>query len=165
MLANGQKVSSHLTLSEYSKVNQVGVDLSVKKVEWIRRGGKILKDKTELNPERYIEVELTKDNEGRDIWTLAPGVYALTFNEGVSIPADHTGFILHRSSIMRMGGMIVSAIWDPGFTTGDNDMGTTLFVNVPIEIEKDARVAQFYMMSNETVNELYSGQFQGKTNY
>jgi deoxycytidine triphosphate deaminase len=44
-------------------------------------------------------------------------------------------------------------------------MGTTMVVHVPIEIEKDARVAQFYMMSNETVDELYNGQFQNKTNY
>lgn len=165
MLANGQKVSSHLTLSEYSKVNQVGVDLSVKKVEWIRRGGKILKDKTELNPERYVEVELTKDNEGRDIWTLAPGVYALTFNEGVSIPADHTGFIVSRSSIYRMGAHINSPIWDPGFTTGENEMGTTMVVHTSIELEQNARVGQFYMVSNEEVTDLYDGQFQGKTNY
>jgi deoxycytidine triphosphate deaminase len=64
-----------------------------------------------------------------------------------------------------MGSMLMSAIWDPGFTTGDENMGTTLFVHVPIEIEKDARIAQFYMISNEHVDNLYDGQFQGKTNY
>jgi deoxycytidine triphosphate deaminase len=64
-----------------------------------------------------------------------------------------------------MGSHINSPVWDPGFTTGDNEMGTTMVVHVPIEIEKDARVAQFYMVSNETVDELYNGQFQAKTNY
>lgn len=165
MLLSGKNIEQHLVTSEFSKTNQVGIDLSVKKIERIYRGGQVLKDKTVVDPQNYQEIFATENSEGRITWRLASGVYALTFNERVTIPPTHTGFILHRSSIMRMGGMIVSAIWDPGFTTGDNDMGTTLFAHVPIEIEKDARVAQFYMMSNETVDELYNGQFQNKTNY
>jgi deoxycytidine triphosphate deaminase len=165
MLLSGKNIEQHLTTSEFSKTNQVGIDLSVKKIEKIFKGGQVLKDRTVISSENYYELLPSENKEGRMTWKLIEGAYALTFNEKVTIPPNYTGFILHRSSIMRSGGMIVSAIWDPGFTTGDNDMGTTLFVHVPIEIEKDARVAQFYMMSNETVDELYNGQFQNKTNY
>ena len=165
MLLSGKNIEQHLVTSEFSKTNQVGIDLSVKKIEKIYKGGQVLKDKTVLYPENYYEILPSENIEGRLTWKLIEGVYALTFNEKVNIPPTHTGFILHRSSIMRMGGMLVSAIWDPGFTTGNNEMGTTLFVHVPIEIEQGARVAQFYMLSNETVDELYNGQFQNKTNY
>jgi hypothetical protein len=44
-------------------------------------------------------------------------------------------------------------------------MGTTLFVTKTIFIEKNARVAQFFIHTNETPDSLYDGQFQGKTNY
>lgn len=165
MILSGKNATQHVVASEHSKVNQVGIDLSVKKIERIYRGGQVLKEKTVIDPQNYQEVFATKNPEGRTTWKLSSGVYAITFNERVTIPSTHTGFILHRSSIMRMGSMLISAIWDPGFTTGDENMGTTLFVHVPIEIEKDARIAQFYMISNEYVDVLYNGQFQGKTNY
>jgi deoxycytidine triphosphate deaminase len=165
MLLSGKNIEQHVTTSEFSKTNQVGIDLSVKKIERIYRGGQVLKDKTIVDSHNYQEVFATKNNEGRITWKLPSGIYALTFNEKVTIPATHTGFIVSRSSIYRMGSHINSPIWDPGFTTGDNEMGTTMIVHVPIEIEKDARVGQFYMVSNEVVDELYNGQFQNKTNY
>jgi deoxycytidine triphosphate deaminase len=165
MLLSGKNITQHLVTSEFSKTNQVGIDLSVKKIEKIYKGGQVLKDKTVLSSENYYEVLPNENREGRLTWKLIEGVYALTFNEKVSIPPTHTGFIVSRSSIYRMGSHINSPIWDPGFTTGDNEMGTTMVVHIPIEIEQDARVAQFYMLSNETVDELYNGQFQNKTNY
>jgi deoxycytidine triphosphate deaminase len=165
MLLSGKNIEQHLVTSEFSKTNQVGIDLSVKKIEKIFKGGQVLKDRTVIDSKNYYEILPTEDREGRIIWRLIEGAYALTFNEKVTIPPNYTGFIVSRSSIYRMGSHVNSPIWDPGFTTGDNDMGTTMIVHVPIEIEKDARVAQFYMMSNEMVDELYNGQFQNKTNY
>jgi deoxycytidine triphosphate deaminase len=165
MILSGKNATQHLVVSEHSKVNQVGIDLSVKKVERIYRGGQVLRETTIIDTQNYQEVFATKNSEGRTTWKLSSGVYAITFNEKVTIPPNYTGFIVSRSSIYRMGSHINSPIWDPGFTTGDNEMGTTMVVHVPIEIEKDARVAQFYMVSNETVDELYNGQFQAKTNY
>jgi dUTP pyrophosphatase len=95
---------------------------------------------------------------------LTKGAYALTFNEGVKIPATATGFITSRSSIYRGGAKINSPIWDPGFET--SEMGTTLFVESDvIYIEENARVCQFYMISNPVPSQLYNGQFQNKTNY
>jgi deoxycytidine triphosphate deaminase len=161
MILSGNNVVPHIIMSEFSKINQVGIDLSVKNIERIIYGGRVLKNKTEIKNENYIFVE---PNEN-DIWYLIPGVYSLTLNEKITIPPTHTGFILHRSSITRMGGMIVSAVWDPGFTTGDSDMGITLYVYVPMEIERNARVAQLYMIENQPVDSLYNGQWNNKTNY
>jgi deoxycytidine triphosphate deaminase len=162
MILSGNNIVPHVVMSEFSKVNQVGIDLSVKNIERIIHGGRVLKNKTEINKECYVNVELKDDF---NTWYLTPGVYSLTLNEKITIPPTHTGFTLHRSSITRMGGLIVSAVWDPGFTTGDNDMGVTLYVYVPMEIEKNARVAQFYMIENQPVDSVYDGQWNNKTNY
>lgn len=165
MLLTGHQVFQYMEMNgtDYHKVNQVGIDLSVKKIEKIIGGVMVFQEKTVVNPELFTNVELT-NIEGRKMWRLERGTYALTFNEGVKIPANATGFITSRSSIYRGGAKINSPIWDPGFET--REMGTTMFLNAEtIFIEENARVCQFYMITNPIPQELYNGQFQGKTNY
>ncbi len=165
MLLNSNQISNYLIESEFSKRNQVGIDLSVSKIEEILDlAVTVFKNETSVNKSRFKEVHL-HETENFIGWVLPPGTYALTFNEKVNIPSSVTGFILSRSSIYRGGSFICSPIWDPGFTTGDNFMGTTMIVTKAIRIEKDARVAQFFMHDNYFPGETYSGQFQGKTNY
>lgn len=165
MLLTGEEVSKHLkTSTDFHKVNQVGIDLSVMKVERIIGGIMVFKEKTVINPDHSFTTIPLMNVEGRRMWRLIQGAYALTFNEGVEIPADATGLLTSRSSIYRGGAKINSPIWDPGFKT--DQMGTTLIVaSDVIYIEENARVCQLYMIKNPTVSELYNGQFQGKVNY
>lgn len=164
MLLTGEQAREYLiTPHTYHKVNQVGIDLSVCRIERIIGGIQVLKEKTVVLPEHFQIMHL-QNIEGRKMWRLTEGAYALTFNEGVKIPPHATGFITSRSSIYRGGAKINSPIWDPGFET--DQMGTTLFVlSDTIFIEENARVCQFYMIANPTVTDLYNGQFQNKTNY
>jgi deoxycytidine triphosphate deaminase len=164
MLKTGKEIDEkYLKISkDFHKINQVGVDLSVNKIEKISGMIMVLKDKTVVNPESFIicdEIEI----DGRIGWRLSPGAYALTFNEGIRIPANVTGFIQSRSSIYRGGSIISSPVWDPGFEC--EVMGTTMIVNEMIFIEKNARVCQLIMHENHEPSELYNGQFQNKTNY
>jgi dUTP pyrophosphatase len=165
MLLTGHQIKQYLkdNGTNYYKVNQVGIDLSVNKIEKIIGGVMVFQDKTVVNPDLFINIELM-NIEGKKMWRLERGAYALTFNEGVKIPSDATGFITSRSSIYRGGAKINSPVWDPGFET--DVMGTTMFVeSETIFIEENARVGQFYMITNPIPQELYNGQFQGKTNY
>ena len=165
MLLTGKQIADNgfITLSAYSKVNQSGIDLSVCKIEKIVGGEvRVFKEKTDVPPTAFQIVPL-QNFEGRRMWRLYSGSYALTFNEGCSIPPNATGFITSRSSIYRGGAKINSPIWDPGFKTVA--MGTTMIVTETIFIEENARVGQFYMIQNPTVDDLYNGQFQNKTNY
>jgi deoxycytidine triphosphate deaminase len=171
MIKSAKNLSDYEVIieSEYSKQNQVGIDLSVKKIEQILdKAVFVLKDRTVVRPEYFEDVEISimtiEDKEYKG-WLLTPGAYALTFNEKCSIPADGTGFIQSRSSIYRGGTMISSPLWDPGFTTKDNFMGTTMIVTQDIFIEENSRVAQFFLHQSEVPGKLYDGQFQGKTNY
>ena len=163
MLKTGKEIAEkHVVMSEHAKINQVGIDLSVTKIEKILGGIMVLKDKTVVAPESFQEVS-TINVDGHDVWRLEPGSYALTFNEGISIPEDGTAFIQSRSSIYRGGSLISSPVWDPGFKT--EVMGTTMIVTEVIMIEKNARVGQLFMHENHIPHELYDGQFQNKTNY
>ena len=162
MLLNSDEIKQkgYVTISEYSKFTQAGVDLSVSKIEVILGGGKVLQDKTEIDPNNYEYLFTTKIGD-REIWELSPGSYSCTFNEGISVPNNAMAKITHRSSIYRMGNIIESPWWDAGFYC--EKMNTTLIVNNKMIVEKNARLAQVVFYEMPIPSELYTGQFQRKS--
>jgi len=147
-----------LDKNSHGKPAQVGFDLSIKAINQVGgRVGKVLKDKTEVNQHIGIEKKMV---DGKFGWLLYAGVYDVIMNEGCNIAPNRVGLIRQRSSLMRNGAMIQSSIFDPGFQT--TNVGTYMFVNMPIFIEENARVAQMYFHDCTPVTEdkLYDGQFQ-----
>jgi dUTP pyrophosphatase len=155
MLNNANQVEQLLQTNDKGAKAQVGYDLTLKSVKYIN-GGKVLCERTEVAD--YDEVETTEDAYGRDVFSLQPGVYSLTFEQGVKLPSNKTAFIRHRSSVLRCGAMITSGVYDPGFEV--DEMGAVMFAAEPITIEKGARVAQIIIFDNSEA-ELYDGQWQG----
>jgi deoxycytidine triphosphate deaminase len=161
MLLNSNQIANYVTESEYSKRAQIGIDLSVCKIEIINVGSVVYKDQTIINPHGYENI--TPQNEhDREVWVLDKGVYSVTFNEGIKMPADCAAKITHRSSLYRTGTIIESPWWDPGFHC--DQMNTVMIVNNSITIEKNARIAQIAFWRVEEVGEQYGGegsQWQG----
>jgi deoxycytidine triphosphate deaminase len=147
-----------LDSNSHGKPAQVGFDLSIKAVNKIGGlVGKVLVDKTEVNQHVVLEKQMV---DGRFGWLLYAGVYDVIMNEGCNIAPNRVGLIRQRSSLMRNGALIQSSIFDPGFKT--SNVGTYMFVNYPIFIEENSRVAQMYFHDCTPVTEdkLYNGQFQ-----
>lgn len=94
-------------------------------------------------------------------WRLKPGYYEIEFLEGCNIPANAAMAFKTRSSLVRCGAEVRSGQFDGGFKT--KAMGAFLKVELPIEIEKHARVAQMIVTETYPVDEehLYDGQWQG----
>jgi len=93
------------------------------------------------------------------IW-LERGAYLVTYNELVTVPADCAGLVLPRSSLMRCGAMLNSALWDPGYS-GRGQGLLTVFSN--LRLYRNARIGQFVLISLEAAAaELYSGRYQGE---
>lgn len=168
MLNAEQIIEQNLLKLENTKGKsaQVGYDVTLKAVQKVGNRmtgtpvytdikiGKVLKDKTELT--NYTPITPT-NLDGNLGWLLYPGTYDVTFNEGCKIPNNRVAFIKQRSSLYRNGTIINSPVFDPGFET--ENMGTIMFVNEPIFIEMDARVAQIYFHTCEPAEE-YNGQWQ-----
>jgi len=154
MLLNADQVAELLQTNNKGAKAQVGYDLTLKAVNRVY-GGMVLKDKTVV--EDYELVQPTLSPTGKYIFTLEPGVYSLTFDQGCKLPENRTAFIRHRSSILRCGAIITSGVYDPGFEV--DEMGGVMFVNNKMHIEKGARVAQIIMLEN-TPADLYDGQWQ-----
>jgi dUTP pyrophosphatase len=89
---------------------------------------------------------------------LAPGGYLVTYNEEIAVPADCAGIVLPRSSLMRCGATLCSALWDPGYRGRGQGL---LIVTHPLKLRRDARIAQFVLLRlEETPDSLYAGTFQ-----
>ena len=131
-----------------------GIDLNVISIKKILGGGFIPKEGKTILPE-YEEILLNEDNT----WYLEKGAYDLIFEQGCEIPNFAMLLIRQRSSLLRNGSIIHSSIFDAGFKA--QNLGTVMIVNVPIRIQKGARIANIYGHSCDRVKELYSGQFQG----
>jgi deoxycytidine triphosphate deaminase len=161
MLLNSNQIANYVTESEFSKRAQIGIDLSVCKIEKIEVGSVVYKDKTYIDPTGYHEV-LTKKIDDKDCWRLEEGVYSVTFNEGIKVPVDAAAKITHRSSLYRTGTIIESPWWDPGFYC--DQMNTTMIVTSLIIIEKNARIGQIAFWKIDEIGEQYGGegsQWQG----
>lgn len=158
MLLNSNQVSGLVKESQFSKRTQIGIDLSVKNIQEVITKSVVYTDKTHIDPAGYIDVPLV-NIDGKECWDLEPGVYSVTFNEGVTIPDNCAAIIIHRSSLYRTGTFINSPWWDPGYFC--DNMNTTMVVPNGIIIEKNARLAQIAFWECNKVDELYDGQWQG----
>jgi dUTP pyrophosphatase len=134
-----------------------GFDLSVQKVsEYIESGTVDFSNK-----ERKIaETNLLKPNmEGW--YKLKQGCYMLVYNEVVKIPLDVVAIARSRSSLLRNGASMGTAVWDPGYKGRSSSL---LVVHNPngITLKKDARVAQLIFFKTNEVENGYSGIYQNE---
>ena len=91
---------------------------------------------------------------------LEPGGYLVTYNEEIRVPADSAGLVLPRSSLMRCGATLHSALWDPGYRGRGQGL---LTVHRELTLYRNARVGQFVLLAIESAPpQLYDGQYQGE---
>ncbi len=159
MLLTGKQASEYVKLSEYSKITQAGIDLSVFKIEEVGDGYVTFLDKDKTNIPQSIYKEIPPEElDGKTFWILKPGVYSVTFNEGVELPLNCNAKITQRSSLYRTGNIIESPWFDAGYKC--DNINTTMIINKNVCIEKNARLAQivFHPLTENT--EGYDGQWQ-----
>ena len=156
------------TTLDYTK-EATGVDLSVKNFYGITTPGIILKNKTVVGDYRLIEKgEWSYKGDEFTGWYLPKGTYICALNEGCKFGPKDVGYIVLRSSLNRNGVSLISAVWDPQFTTqygkGVDTMSVRITVDTPhgIYIEENARVGQLMVFETEEGATQYEGQFQNK---
>lgn len=142
-------------------IQQQGIDVRVIDIKRVDTHNDTIVGYIPANGKTHLpiqkEVELQQDGL---FWELTPGYYEVTFEEGCKIPADCAMYFKTRSSLVRCGADIRSGQFDGGFET--DHMGAFLKVELPIRIEKDARVAQAIINETYPVEQeyLYDGQWQ-----
>lgn len=90
---------------------------------------------------------------------LAPGSYVVRYAERVALPTDCAGLAFPRSSLLRMGVHVPTAVWDAGYVGRGEGL---LVVANPhgARVQRGARIAQLvvFRLTRETVG--YAGRYQ-----
>ena len=71
MLLNSNQISEYIIESEFSKRAQIGIDLSVCKVEQVNAGSEVYLDGTKIDGSAYHEVPLIKEKPIKNIGKVA----------------------------------------------------------------------------------------------
>jgi len=149
MFRSGSFVAEHISDLTKTQVQPNGVDLTVGKIYKQIESGYLGKD-----TKRIAEREEISPTDGS--YMLSPGVYIVQYQEIISIPDGHVGFVYPRSTLMRNSGMINTAVWDAGYEGRGEGL---LTVNTEIEIATNARIAQI-VYSEANHESQYDGSYQ-----
>lgn len=136
------------------QVQPAGVDLTIAEVFKFKCYGAL---GYELRQMPEVE-RLDFDSNGRLF--LKAGAYRVRYNEVVRVPRDCIAIGFPRSSLMRMGATIISAVWDPGYEGRGEGL---LIVGNPhgIILERNARVMQLiFIKLTELPVKTYHGSYQ-----
>ena len=145
-------------LDEATQVQPHGVDLSVAHIYRFLTAGTVgFASATTHLPD--VE-EVPFDEHG---WVhLPPGTYRVRLAERVHLPLEVYAIARPRSSLLRMGVHVGTALWDAGYS-GQGEALLTVHNPHGIRIERRARILQLVFFRMDTPPERgYQGRYQGE---
>jgi dUTP pyrophosphatase len=133
-----------------------GVDLSLDAVWELIEMGALGRAAAERSlPARS---ELPFDAEG---WLhLGAGAYGVRYAEWVEVPADCGGLVFPRSSLLRMGLHVPTAVWDAGYA-GRGEGLLQVTNREGVRLQRGARIVQMVLFRlTAPPGAGYAGQYQ-----
>lgn len=105
--------------------------------------------------------EPTELDFGNDGWlVLPPGHYLVTFNEVVNLPRWLMALARPRSSLLRMGVSLHTAVWDAGYS-GRSQALLVIHNAAGLRLRRDARIAQLVFFPLSAPDDRgYDGRYQ-----
>ena len=133
-----------------------GFDLTLREVAAFDEAGQLGIDEAQR---RLAETTPIPFN-GNSFLELAPGPYLITFNEVVNLPLDIMALGRPRSSLLRSGVAVHTAVWDAGYS-GRSQALLAVYHPQGFRIAQDTRVLQLvFFRLEQSVMEGYQGRFQ-----
>ena len=140
------------------QVQPNGIDLTLKEIALLSSSGSLGLS----NESRALSSTSPLVFDGLGRIDLLPGCYLVTYNEVVNIPRNIIALATPRSSLLRCGVSIHSAVWDAGYS-GRSQSLMVVYNPRGFRIYRNARIVQmvFFLLSRE-VAQGYQGIFQGE---
>jgi dUTP pyrophosphatase len=141
-----------------TQTQMCGMELTVQRIERFTSSGAVAFE----NSERRLPETEVMDFDQSGWIELPAGAYLVTFNEIVSIPADVAAMARARSTLLRCGASLQTALWDPGYRGRSQSL---LVVHNPsgLRLKRNARLMQLvFMRLEKKAEELYEGRYQGE---
>jgi dUTP pyrophosphatase len=92
---------------------------------------------------------------------LVPGTYIITYNEIVNLPKNIMALGRPRSSLLRCGVTVGTAVWDAGYS-GRSQSLLVVYNTRGFRVQKNARLTQLVFFELTGESEGYSGFYQGE---
>lgn len=155
LLSVSPPLVSHMPNPE-EQLQPHGVDLTVREVGLIASVGQI--GVTEAD--RVIPPTIPFPFDVDDFAYLGPGAYMVTFNEVVSLPRHIMALGRTRSSLLRSGVALHTAVWDAGYS-GRSQSLMVVYNPLGFRLARNARIMQLIFLAlADSVAEGYQGRFQ-----
>ena len=149
-------VENYLSLEEQLQPN--GFDLTLREVGGLVSPGSM---GTEDGQRELADTETLAF--GPDNWLhLNPGPYLITFNEVVNLPLDLMALGRTRSSLLRSGVSVHTAVWDAGYR-GRSQALLVVHHHQGYRLQRGARLMQLiFFRLPQPVSKGYQGRFQAE---
>lgn len=155
-LINGDPplITSYLSLEEQIQPN--GFDVTLNRVYTLDTPGTI----GNRSDDRKVSETSLLEFDKEDWLHLPQGSFLLTFNEIVSLPLNLMALARPRSSLLRSGVSIHTAVWDAGYN-GRSQALINIYNAAGYYIQKNARVMQLvFMVLDAPTQQKYDGAYQ-----
>lgn len=134
-----------------------GIDLTLREVALFQSSGKI----AVMDNQRLVSDLARLVFDGLDFIDLVPGAYIITYNEIIHLPKNVMALASPRSSLLRCGVTVSTAVWDAGYSGRSQSL---LIVYNPqgFRLQRNARIVQLIFLRLTTETEGYQGAYQGE---
>jgi dUTP pyrophosphatase len=140
-----------------AQVQANGFDLTLRDVAVMESGGQIAVD----NSQRLIPAVSTLAFDANDGIDLVAGTYIITYNEIVHLPKNIMALGRPRSSLLRCGVNVATAVWDAGYE-GRSQSLLVVYNYRGFRVQRNARITQLVFFSLTGDSEGYNGVYQGE---
>ena len=144
-----------LSLEEQLQPN--GIDLTLRDVALLQSSGRV----TVQNSQRLLPELAPLVFDGMGFIDLMPGAYIITYHEIVNLPRDVMALARPRSSLLRCGVNVGTAVWDAGYS-GRSQSLMVVYNPQGFRLQKDARIIQLIFFKLGQKTEGYKGIYQGE---
>ena len=139
------------------QVQPNGIDLTLREVALLQSSGKI----AVMDSQRLISDLTPLVFDGLDFIDLMPGAYIITYNEIVHLPKNVMALAMPRSSLLRCGVTVNTAVWDAGYS-GRSQSLMVVYNSQGFRLQRNARIVQLVFLRLTRETEGYHGAYQGE---
>jgi dUTP pyrophosphatase len=148
-------IEAYIDLDQQLQSN--GFDLTLRQIDIMQTSGQITTD----NGRRQLSSLSPLIFDGLGFIDLPAGIYSITYNEIVHLPRNVMALATPRSSLLRCGVTVNTAVWDTGYS-GRSQSLLVVYNPRGIRLEKNARIVQLVFFALDRETEGYRGTYQGE---
>ena len=137
------------------QVQPNGVDLTLHEVALLQSSGRIAVE----DSQRQVSDLAPLVFDGLGFIDLVPGAYIITYNEIVHLPKNIMALARPRSSLLRCGVTVNTAVWDAGYS-GRSQSLMVVYNPQGFRLQRNARITQLVFLRLSQKTEGYQGTYQ-----